>query len=298
MDIAQLRYFVAVCEERSFTRAAQRCQVVQSALSTQVAKLEREHRIQLLERSNRGVRLTTAGEQLLTRARRILAEVDEAVAEMMSLRGSLTGVLRVGVIDVVGQSAPEIDEALARFHEKHPAVEIRIHDPGSFPIVAGLRAWELDVGVVGLYGHEVPGELVHHLITDHELVAIVHQRHPLAARESVTLAELAEHGPSVELRSETGLRHYVDDAFERIGIRRQVAFAVATTDEQIRYVALGMGFAFVPAPTVEPDQIRHPVVVLRLAGVDLRHPVALVHRRPAPTSIAARALVEEILQRA
>lgn len=298
MDIAQLRYFVAVCEERSFTRAAQRCQVVQSALSTQVAKLEREHRTQLLERSNRGVRLTPAGDLLLARARRILAEVDEAEAEMMSLRGSLTGVLRVGVINVVGQSAPQVDDALAAFHEAHPAVEIRIHDPGSHGIVAGLRVGELDLGLIGLYAHEVPGELAHHLITDHELVAVVHRRHPLADRETVTLAELAAHGPAVELRSASGLRHYVDGAFARLGITRQVAFEVATTDESIRYAALGMGFAFVPTSTLEPGQVRHPVAALRVTDVDLRHPVALVHRRPAPTSPAARALIAEILDRA
>ncbi|MDO5499037.1 MAG: LysR family transcriptional regulator [Propionibacteriaceae bacterium] len=297
MDIAQLRYFVAVCEERSFTRAAERCQVVQSALSTQVAKLEREHRTQLLERSNRGVRLTPAGEQLLARARRILAEVDEAIAEMVSLRGSLTGVLRVGVINVVGQSAPQVDEALAAFHELHPAVEIRIHDPGSFGIIDGLRAGELDVGVVGFYEHEVPGELAHRLITDHELVAVVHARHPLAERAEVTLAELAAHGPAVEMRAASGLRHYVDAAFERVGVFRKVAFEVATTDELIRFAALGMGFAFVPQSTVEPGQVRHRVVALRLADADLRHPVALVHRRPAPTSPAARALISEILDR-
>ncbi|WP_026926980.1 LysR family transcriptional regulator [Granulicoccus phenolivorans] len=297
MDIAQLRYFVAVCEERSFTRAAQRCQVVQSALSTQVAKLEREHRTQLLERSNRGVAMTPAGEQLLARARRILAEVDEAVAEMVALRGSLTGVLRVGVINVVGQSAPRVDEALAAFHERHPAVEIRIHDPGSFGIIAGLRAGELDVGIVGLYAAEVPGEFAHHLISEHDFVAVVHRGHPLADRASVTPAELAAAGPAVELRAASGLRHYVDAAFDRLGVRRQVAFDVATTDEQIRYAALGMGFALVPTSATEPGQLRQQVAVLPVTGLAARHPVALVHRRPAPTSPAARALIAEILDR-
>lgn len=297
MDIAQLRYFVAVCEEGSFTRAAVRCQVVQSALSTQVAKLEAEHRTQLLERSNRGVRLTPAGQQLLVRARRILAEVDEARAEMLSLRGTLTGTLRIGVINVVGQSAPRVDEALAAFHRAHPAVEIRIHDPGSTNIVAAVRSGELDLGLVGLYADEVPPELEHRLLTDHELVAIVHPDHPLAGRgqAGVTLAELAGSDPAVELRGSTGLRKYVDRAFDHVGVTRKVAFEVATTDELIRYVALGMGFAFVPTSTLEPGQPRHRVSALHVTDADLHHPVALVHRRPAPTSPAARVLVEQIL---
>lgn len=297
MEITQLRYFVAVCEERSFTRAAHRSRVVQSALSTQIGKLEREHRTQLLERSTKGVTLTPAGEMLLVRARRILAEVDEAAAEMTSLRGTLTGVLRVGVINVVGQSAPQVDEALAAFHEQHPTVEIRISDPGSRGIVEGLRAGTLDLGVVGYYAHEVPSELSHRLITDHALVAVVHPRHPLAGRATTTLAELAENGPAVELRRATGLRLYTDSAFDRLGVIRRVAFEVATTDESIRYASLGMGFALVPESTVAPGQIRNKVGVLRLTDADLRHPVALAHRRPAPTSAAARALVAEILER-
>lgn len=297
MEIGQLRYYVAVCEERSFTRAADRLHVVQSALSTQVAKLEAEHRAQLLERSNRGVTLTPAGEVLLARARRILAEVDEAGAAMASLRGTLTGVLRVGVINVVGQSAPAVDEALAAFHERHPAVEIRINDPGSQAIIEQIRAGTTDVGLVGLYAHDIPGELSHRIIADHDLVAVVHVRHPLAERGRATLDELAAHGPGVELRAASGLRRYVDDAFDSVGVRRQVAFEVATTDEAIRYASLGMGFALVPEPTVAPGQLRSRVAVLRIAEVDLRHPVALVHRSPSPTSPAARALVAEILAR-
>lgn len=298
MEIAQLRYFVAVCEERSFTKAAERLHVVQSALSTQVAKLEAETRAQLLERSNRGVRLTPAGEVLLARARRILTEVDEAGAAMASLRGTLTGVLRVGVINVVGQSAPQVDEALAAFHERHPLVEIRIHDPGSRGIVEELRAGTMDVGLVGYYAHDVPAELSHRVLTDHALVAVVHTRHPLADRGSVTLAELARQGPGVELRAASGLRHYVDEAFASVGVRRQVAFEVATTDESIRYASLGMGFALVPEPTVAPGLLRSRVAVLQVADVELRHPVALVHRSPAPTSPAARALIAEIIARA
>lgn len=298
MDIGQLRYFVAVCEEGSFTRAAHRCSVVQSALSTQVAKLETEYRTQLLERSNRGVRLTPEGQQLLVRARRILAEVEEAQAEMLARRGTLTGTLRVGVINVVGQSAPMVDEALAAFHRAHPAVVLRIQDPGSTSMVDAVRSGELDLAFAGLYAEDVPDDLEHRLLTDHELMAIVHPEDPLAGRAGVSLADLAASGPSVDLRAATGLRQYVDRAFARSGVPRQVAFEVATTDELIRYVALGMGFAFVPTSTLAPGQPRHRVAALTVTDATLHHPVALVHRRPAPTSPAARALVAEVLERA
>lgn len=296
MEIMQLRYFVSVCEERSITRAAQRHSIVQSALSAQIAKLEREAGVRLLDRTNRGVTVTSAGAQLLGRARRILAEVDDTKAELSELKGVLTGVLRLGVINVVGQSAPCVDAALARFHRQHPAVEISIHDPGSSGIIRALRANELDLALIGLRRADVPSDLEHHVIVEHEVVAVVHRGHPLADAETATLVDLARHGRSVELRSVSGLRHYMDEAFAARGLVRQIAFDVATTDEAIRYASLGMGFALVPCPTVAPEQLRNEVAVLPVTDADLSHPIALVHRRPGPGSPAARALVREIRQ--
>src|SRR6476646_7781485 len=131
MDVRQLEYFVAVAEELSFTRAAARCHVVQSALSYQIARLERENGVTLFERTSRSVRLATAGELLLPRAREVLSELDSARAELAALAGVLTGRLRLGMISTASQAAPAVESALVEFHGRHPAVEITIADTGS-----------------------------------------------------------------------------------------------------------------------------------------------------------------------
>src|SRR6476619_2749415 len=105
MDVRQLEYFVAVAEELSFTRAAARCHVVQSALSYQIARLERENAVVLFERTSRSVRLAPGGDLLLVRARRVLAELDLARAELAELAGVVSGRLRLGMIGSATQAA-------------------------------------------------------------------------------------------------------------------------------------------------------------------------------------------------
>src|SRR5688500_443562 len=128
MDSRQLEYFIAVAEELSFTRAAARCHVVQSALSYQVARLEREHGVTLFERTSRSVRLTEAGQLLLPRARAVHAELNAAHTELAELAGVITGRLRLGMIGSTGQAAPVVERTLAAFHHRHPAVEIAVRD--------------------------------------------------------------------------------------------------------------------------------------------------------------------------
>src|SRR6516162_7663429 len=98
MELRQLRYLVALAEERHFTRAAAREHIAQPALSQQIRRLEEEVGLALVDRTTRRVALTDAGDLLLVRARRILAEVAAADAELQSLRGVQTGHVTVGVL--------------------------------------------------------------------------------------------------------------------------------------------------------------------------------------------------------
>src|ERR1700751_3143098 len=97
VELRHLRYFVAIAEERSFTRAAERLWVAQPGLSTQIRRLERELGVQLFERHTRGVDLTDAGELFLERARFVLAAADTAAATGRDLEAGLVGTVRLGV---------------------------------------------------------------------------------------------------------------------------------------------------------------------------------------------------------
>jgi DNA-binding transcriptional LysR family regulator len=104
MDLRQLRYLVAVADELHFTRAAERAHVAQPALSQQIQRLEREVGLPLLIRTTRRVQLTEAGELLVARARRIIAEVDAARADLADLAGVRAGRLVIGAMQSLGRS--------------------------------------------------------------------------------------------------------------------------------------------------------------------------------------------------
>lgn len=288
MDVRQLEYFVAVAEELSFTRAAARCHVVQSALSYQVARLEREHALTLLERTSRSVRLTAAGELLLSRARAVLEQLDAARAELAELAGVVTGRLRLGMIGSTGQAAPAVERRLADFHRRHPGVEIAIRDTGSRRMAEQVRAGELDLAFVGLFPDQLPDDLAHRVLAEEPLVAVVPRGHPAPAAP-VELAALAAERGFVEMRSESGLRRQVDAAFARAGVTRRIAFELSTSDAVLRFVALGFGPALVPASAVAGRA--EDVAVLQLADTAARHPVCLVHRDPEPAAPSARAFL-------
>ena len=219
MDVRQLEYFVAVAEELSFTRAAARCHVAQSALSYQIARLEREHGVTLFERTSRSVRLAAAGELLLHRARAVLDELDAARAELAELAGVITGRLRLGMVGSTGQAAPVVERTLAAFHHRHPAVEIAIRDTGSRHMAEQVRAGELDMAFVGLFADQLPADLTHRILTDEPLVAALPRGHALgrsarpisprlAARERLRRdARRVRAAPSGRRRLRPGRRH-------------------------------------------------------------------------------------------
>jgi DNA-binding transcriptional LysR family regulator len=288
MDLRQLEYFVAVVDEGGFTRAALRCHVVQSALSHQIARLEREHGVRLFHRTSRSVRLAPAGELLLPHARALLHGAEVARAELAALSGLITGRLRLGMVGSAGRAAPLVERALIAFHARHPGVEIAVQDTGSRHMAGQVRAGTLDLAFVGLFPGQAPDGLVHHLLAEEPLVAVVAGSHPLARRPTADLAELAELGPFIDMRPESGLRLQVDAAFDRAGVARTVAFELGTSESVVHFVGLGFGAAVVPASAVGTAV---DVSVLPLDDPDARHPIALVHQAPEPSAPSARAFL-------
>ena len=127
MELRQLRYLVTLADERHFTRAAALLHIAQPALSQQIRRLEDELGIALVDRTTRHVSLTAAGERLVARARRALAEVEAATAELSELSGIRTGRVVIGAMRSTGPF--DLSALLAAFHALHPGVELREHAP-------------------------------------------------------------------------------------------------------------------------------------------------------------------------
>ncbi len=249
MDLQQLRYVIAVAETRSFTRAAERCFVVQSALSHQVAKLERELGLKLFARTSRRVELTPAGKAFLPDALACLASADRAVTEAAAAVGEIRGQLTVGIIPTV--AAVDIPEVLTVFRDRHPQVRVALQVGKSNEMTARVAAGDLDVAFLGLPDGDRPsGVEVRELARD-EAVAVLPADHPLASESPIPLARLAEE-TFVDFPTGSPGRTQSDLAFASARIQRDVAFEVSAADLLMRLVRRGLGVALLPSTFVGP----------------------------------------------
>ncbi|MFE1234464.1 LysR family transcriptional regulator [Streptomyces sp. NPDC059442] len=243
MELQQMRYVIAVAETNSFTRAAERCLVVQSALSHQVARLERELGARLFERTSRRVRLTPAGEAFLPAARQCLEAAERATAEVAAAVGVVRGRLAVGLIPTV--TAVDIAAALRDFHERYPDVRISLRVGASDELTHQVEEGDLDVAFLGLpTTARLDGVDSRELARD-RLVAVVAPGHPLAGETAVDLRRLARE-VFVDLPAGTAGRVQSDLAFSAAGLSREVAYEVTNADFLARLVGQGLGIAMLP----------------------------------------------------
>ncbi|GHE52783.1 LysR family transcriptional regulator [Streptomyces longispororuber] len=259
MDLQQLRYVVAVAETRNFTRAAERCLVVQSSLSHRIANLERELGVKLFARSSRRVELTSAGEAFLVGARECLTAADRAVADAAAATGVVRGTLAVGVI--VTTAAVDVPEVLQRYRARHPDVRVLLRAGGSDELAAAVRRGDLDIAFLGLpEGARPPGVETLALDRD-EHVLVVPTGHRLAGAARVTLLDIADE-TFVDFVAGTPARAQSDQAFAAAGLARDVAYEAGVAELITRLVARDLGVALLPSAFVRPLAAGDPELAL------------------------------------
>ncbi|MEU7692383.1 LysR family transcriptional regulator [Microbispora hainanensis] len=238
MELRQLEYFVAVAEERNFTRAAERVHISQPGVSAQIRQLERELGAELFDRSARTVTLTVAGKAALDHARAALAAAGALGQAVGEVTGLIRGRLTVGM--VVGCTVTSLFDALAAFHRARPGVEIALLEDNSDRLVEGVRSGALDLALAGLAA--APDGLETLTIVSERLVAAVPPDHPLAGRGGVTLSDLAAH-PIVCMPYGTGLRTVFDRACAARGLQPVIALQAGAADAIAGLAARGLGVA-------------------------------------------------------
>lgn len=243
-----MRYVVAVAETNNFTRAAERCLVVQSALSHQIAHLEKELGARLFERTSRRVRLTPAGAAFLPLARQCLDAAERAVAEVAAAVGEIRGRLAVGLIPTV--AAVDIPGTMRDFHQRHPQVRISLRVGASDELAELVREGAIDLAFLGLpTTARLQGVQAYELARD-RLVAVVAPGHPLVGESAVDLHRLSSE-VFVDLPAGAPGRAQSDLAFAAAGLSRDVAFEVTTADSMMaRLVQQGLAIAMLPSTYV------------------------------------------------
>jgi len=244
MDLQQMRYVLAVAETRNFTRAAEQCFVVQSALSHQVRKLEDEIGTALFARTSRRVELTPAGDAFLPWARISLEAADRAAAEAGAAVGVVSGPLTVGLIPTV--TALDVPSLIRRVREEHPQVTVKLRVGASDALISAVREDEIDLAVLGLAEGIIPEGVEHRVLAEEALVAAVPDSHRLADRSTIDLAELAQE-PFADFATGSPGRAQSDRAFRAAGLVRQVPYEATTAELIGALVTAGLAVALLPA---------------------------------------------------
>jgi DNA-binding transcriptional LysR family regulator len=285
VELRQLEHFVAVAEERHFSRAAARVHIVQSGLSTSIRSLERELGTALFVRSTRRVELTEAGRAFLPEARASLAAAGRAREAVDAVEGLLRGTLRIGIMQI--HDPVDLPALLRRFRDEYPQVEIRLRHVASAVLVEEVRAGGLDLAFVSVPKRDLEAVDATPL-ADEPMVLACARDHPLAARDAVTLRQLRDES-FVELPDNWGVRIAIDLAFAAAGISRRIAFELNEVSTLLDLVANGLGVAIVPRWVATK---KRPVALVPLRGRAPRWQVTLVTRGSDATSAAGRALAE------
>jgi DNA-binding transcriptional LysR family regulator len=255
MELRHLTVFVAVAEEASFTRAADRLHMVQSAVSASVRGLERELGAALFDRTTRRVELTDAGDALLPEARQVLAAVNVAREAVDQVSGGLRGTLRLGTMQGQAMRPISVPRLVAGFRAEHPAVEVHVsHTGGSVAMAEQVRTGRLDLAFLSLPDRRPPGLTLTPISSERMQIACAPD-HPLAARDEVDLAALADE-PFIEFPEGWGTRMSTDRAFAAAGVVRTIVYEVNDVASVIEFVSSGLAVALIsPTLVVAGDEV-------------------------------------------
>lgn len=292
MELRQLAHFLAVAEQRHFTRAATRVHLTQSSLSSSIRALEHELGGDLFVRSTRQVELTEAGRALLAPARRAVDAAEDARDAIAAVRGLVRGRLAIGAIQTV--SPLDLPALLARLHRRHPAVALRVRLAGVSTLVRETIDGELELAIVDLPLGPQGDRVRARAIGTESLQLAVAADDPLAHRIRVRLIDLADR-EFVEYRPDSSLRLSIESACQAVGLQRRMVCEVDALGDLVELVALGVGVSLLPPAAISNARGRavgvatDPPIPRELMLVTPRE------REPSPAASAFLALLEDDL---
>src|SRR5437763_9919392 len=287
MEIHQLRYFVAVAEEGSFSNAAEREHVSQPSLSQQIHKLEEELNQQLFDRLPRSVVLTEAGKTLLFYARQILSGIVEARQAVTALEHEVAGKLSVGAIPSIALFV--LPRLIGNFQRFYPKVTFELFEDTTEKLAQRLEDGTLDL-VIASTSHETP-TLTRHSLGKEPLLILLPAKHRLARRKSIKWSELAaekflllheEHSLSIHVRQLLAANH----------LNPELVLRGAQLVTMARMVAAGLGVTVIPHMMAETEFVKGCVAVPFIRPVPTRE-LTLLRNPLRAESKAAAAFREE-----
>jgi molybdate transport repressor ModE-like protein len=292
LDVKRMRILKEVADRGSFSAAAEALSYTQSAVSQQIAALEREAGTQLVTRGSRGIRLTEAGEALVRHADAILTRLADAEAELEAIAGLRGGRLRLAAFPTVGATLMPL--AVATFRERHPDIELTVRQLEPEDSLPLLKAGELDIALTIEPNdiHDTEG-LDSTFLLDDPMFAALPMGHPLANKPRVRLKDLS--GDAwISTTDACSCGDLVRNHCIRMGFEPQVTFE---SDDYLAIqglVAAGVGVALIP--TLALTTVRDDIVIRDLANEAPVRKIAAATLPGAQRSPAARAMLDVLME--
>ena len=286
MEISQLEAFVAVVEERSFSRAAAKLHRTQPAISQAVRRLEDWFQAPLLDRSTKSGVLTEAGRIVFDIATRVLNLRSAARSAIDELRALERGRVSVGANE---STALYLLPVLDAFRRRYPHIQVAVERSLSREIPSALLRHEIDLGVLSYDPHNA--ELKSTVVSLDELCLIVPPGHRLAGKAEVGVKDLgAESFLAHNVASP--YRQRVVETFARLQTPLNISMELPTVETIKKAVRMGMGVAFAPRMCLEDELARGEFVSVRVRELHIERQLRLIYRKDATLSAAARAFLE------
>ena len=270
MEIRQIQLFVALAEEKSFTKAAKRMHIVQSGMSNSLKELEQDLGVVLCERNTRKVTLTASGQTFLEHARASLSALNDARSSVHSGSAEVRGQLSIGIL---GCCSPyiAIADVLDRFRKTFRQVEVRLRSLDNNEVVDSVRSGEVNVSFYAITGRNLPPGLDFLHFREDSLLAVCSAGHPIAASQTVSLERLSQE-PFIDASREKALRSLVDQCFRKAGLKRRAAFEVDNPMLGIDLVEQNLGVTIMQAAVAEKFGTNRHIRLLPLYGTRSRSP--------------------------
>lgn len=285
----QLSALIAIAEEGTFSAAARRINLSQPALSLLIKQLEERLDIRLFHRTTRKVELSSAGRELLLTARRVIADLENGIAQLRDYSDLRRGRVTVGALPSLASTL--LAEAISGFRAEVPGVRVSVHDGVAKTIIEDLKAGQSDF-VLGLQVEPDDDLISTHLLMD-ELVAIAHLAHLAVARSELGWSTLAKM-PLIAMARGTSIRQLTDRTFTELSLAPEPAYEVAYMSTAMALVLNGEGVAVLPSsalPAVLPMGLRR----LALRKPRVQRQICILERRGRSRSPASDRLITHLL---
>jgi DNA-binding transcriptional LysR family regulator len=285
--LRQLEYFVAVARERHFARAAESCYVSQPALSTSIAKLERELSVTLINRGQNFEGLTPEGERLVVWAKRVLAEHDALKAEAAAMRSGISATLRLGTGPTVSTTA---SLPVAAFCALHPLARVKVCSRlSSTELLRQLRDFELDAAIAH-FGPDDQSGLEVVPLYEEQYVLLVSGEQLVPAQRTITWSEAAQL-PLALLTPDMRFRQFIDKAFAASGASAAPQVETDSVASLYAHVATGAWASVVPHTWLRAMPVTGAARAIRLVEPDTSAQISMAIHAGTPGSVAARAFL-------